>query len=400
MYVQEFCGSWVDHPFWRERFVVANAADLQTIRESPIDEVIIDVTKGIDVVDSAAAPPAAREVPGEPSPRGAPKPASPPAPKPIDRDAELERASRIFSESRQVVATMFDEARLGGIRDLEQAGAVVENITESVTRHPVAMIGLARLKSADDYTFMHSVAVSALMVALARTLGFGEAQVRDAAMAGLLHDVGKAQIPLAILNKPGALDEKEWESMRSHPERGHRILQETRGASAESLDAVLHHHEKMDGTGYPHRLPGESIGQLARMAAVCDVYDAITSNRPYKSGWQPTVAIRKMTEWAGWHFDSAIFKAFVKTVGIYPVGSLVRLESRRLAVVMDHRPDNLLKPTVKVFFSLRANAYIAPIVLDLASRHCKDRIVGVEDPAEHRLQRVDEIWSAATSVVA
>jgi len=308
-----------------------------------------------------------------------------------DMNSELERASRIFQESRRHLTSMFDEARLGSLGSTDRVDAVVDNIADSVARNPMAMIGLSRLKSADDYTFMHSMAVSAMMVALARTLGWDETRVRDAGMSGLLHDVGKAQIPIAILNKPGTLDDVEWKTMRSHSERGHAILCETRGVTPAALDAVMHHHEKIDGTGYPHRLTGEQISDLAKMAAVCDVYDAVTSERPYKCGWQPTAAIRKMTEWTG-HFDSTIFKAFIKTVGIYPIGSLVRLKSQRLAVVVDHDPAHLLQPTVKVFFSLRSMVHIEPILVKLDKAREGDTILGFEDPQAHGLTHFNDLW--------
>ena len=394
MYVQEFCGPWIDHPFWRERFVIADEADLQTIMDSPIREVVIDASKGLDVDPQAPVRPD-RPAPPPPAPKEKTAAAPAGAPRALDPKDELERAARILAESRDVVASMFDEARLGGVRDVGTAMAAVDAIAGSVERHPMAMIGLARLKSADDYTFMHSVAVSALMVALARTLGLDANQVRVAGMAGLLHDVGKAQIPLDVLNKPGALDDGEWTLMRTHPERGYLILRETRGAAEPVLEAVLHHHERIDGTGYPHKLPAAQISQLARMTAVCDVYDAITSNRPYKAGWQPTTAIRKMKEWAGGHLDETLYQAFVKTVGIYPVGSLVRLQSQRLAVVVGHNAAHLLQPTVRVFFSLRSNMHIPPVDIDLGVKSAADRIVAIEDPATHGLSRVDEIWSMA-----
>jgi putative nucleotidyltransferase with HDIG domain len=396
MYVQEFCGSWIDHPFWRERFVVANETDLKKILDSPIRHVLIDAAKGLDVPAEKILDvrrEAAAGVPAPPVADAKPEPIAAASRRAVDKEEELARAAKIFVDSRKVVVDMFGEARLGGMRDADGAAEVVDDIADSVARHPMAMIGLARLKTADDYTFMHSVAVSALMVALARTLGFDEAQIRIAGMAGLLHDVGKAQIPLEILNKPGALDDQEWTTMRSHPERGHKILLDTRGVSPQALDAVLHHHEKVDGSGYPHKLRADQIAQLAKMTALCDVYDAITSNRPYKAGWQPTVAIRKMTEWASGHFDEPLFKAFVKTVGIYPVGSLVRLQSQRLAVVIDHDPAHLLKPTVKAFFSLRSNTHITPVQIELGKKNSGDRIVAIEDPEAHGLTRVDEFWT-------
>ncbi len=143
------------------------------------------------------------------------------------------------------------------------------------------------------------------MVSLARQLGLQDDECRQSGMAGLLHDIGKATIPEALLSKPGKLTDAEFEIMKSHPERGHAILLEARGASAQALEVCLHHHEKMDGSGYPHGLNEDTITLLARMGAVCDVYDAVTSNRPYRSGWDPGDAIMQMATWNG-HFDPKV----------------------------------------------------------------------------------------------
>ncbi len=233
---------------------------------------------------------------------------------------------------------MFNEARLGHAIDAEHCRPLVAEISESVYRNPGALVSLARLKSADEYSYMHSVAVCALMVSLGRTLGLNEAQCREAGLAGLLHDMGKALMPLEILNKPGKLTDEEFALMRTHPERGHALLVEGGGAGEAVLDVCLHHHEKIDGSGYPHRLSGEPLTLIARMGAVCDVYDAITSNRPYKAGWDPAESIARMASWQG-HFDATVFSAFVRSLGIYPTGSLVRLASGRLAVVVEQNPQ-------------------------------------------------------------
>jgi hypothetical protein len=154
----------------------------------------------------------------------------------------------------------------------------------------------------------------------------------------------------------------------------------------------LHHHEKVNGMGYPHKLKADQISLFAKMGAVCDVYDAVTSNRPYKDGWEPGVSLHRMAQWAD-HFDDTVFKAFVKSVGIYPVGSMVKLKSGRLAVVIDQSPKSLLTPIVKVFFSTKSKSRIPIEVLDLSKSNVQDSIVGHEDPVAWGVHDINEIWS-------
>jgi len=361
MHIQEFCGSWMDHPFWREDFVLKDAADLKAIQTCGIKELWIDTHKGADVV--GATKQEAEAVIDEVLEQIAP-------PKPVEARVsmadEVKRAAKICAKSKEAVVSMFQEARMGKAVDHEAAGALVDEISSSVMRNPGALISLARLRSADDYTYMHSVAVCALMVALSRQLSLDEKQTRDAGMAGLLHDLGKALMPMEVLNKPGKLTEEEFRIIKSHPVEGHRLLVEGGGANEVSLDVCLYHHEKVDGSGYPKGLKGDEISLFAKMGAVCDVYDAITSNRPYKDGWDPAESIRKMTEWSKGHFDERVFQAFVKSIGIYPTGSLVKLASGRLGVVIEQSQKSLLAPQVKVFFSTKSKAYIPPEIIDLS----------------------------------
>jgi HD-GYP domain-containing protein (c-di-GMP phosphodiesterase class II) len=159
------------------------------------------------------------------------------------------------------------------------------------------------------------------------------------------------------------------------------------------LDACLHHHEKIDGSGYPDKLQGEGISVIARMAAICDVYDAITSDRPYKRGWDPSESLRRMAEWTSDHFDQRLFQAFVKSIGIYPVGSMVRLTSGRIGVVTQQAPTALTTPQVKVFYSTKSDLRIPPEVVDLAAPGCTEKIVAREDPDKWRFPDFDELWS-------
>ena len=163
------------------------------------------------------------------------------------------------------------------------------------------------------------------------------------------------------------------------------------------LDVCLHHHEKTDGSGYPDGLKDAEISLFAKMGAVCDVYDAITSNRPYKAGWDPAESLRRMAEWAKGHFDVQVFQAFVKSLGIYPTGSLVQLSSGRLGVVLEQTGKSLTTPTVKVFFSTKSNMRIIPEIIDLSRPGGTEKIVSREDPAKWRFPDLNELWSGIPS---
>ncbi|WP_434514208.1 HD-GYP domain-containing protein [Dechloromonas sp. ARDL1] len=384
MHLQAFCGAWLDHPFWRTKFVLTDPNDLILIAESPIKEVWIDVAKGIDI-DVDTGEPAQEVVSAEVIPVEQPV-----VQEKASFNDEIKRASRIVAKGKEAVVSMFHEARMGKAIEAEAVAPLVEEISNSVMRNPGALISLARLKTADDYTFMHSVAVCALMIALGRQLDLDELQIREAGMAGLLHDLGKAMIPLEILNKPGKLTDDEFDLVKTHPEEGYKLLLEGQGVSDITKDVCLHHHEKIDGSGYPKGLNGETMSLFAKMGAVCDVYDAVTSNRPYKAGWDPAESIKRMAEWKG-HFDPLVFQAFVKSLGIYPIGSLVKLASGKLGVVIEQGEQSLLKPKVKVFFSTKSQAYIKPEVIDLA--RSAEKIAGREDAAKWGIKDIDQYWA-------
>lgn len=391
MHLHGLCGSWMDHPFWRSKFTLSDPKDIQRIRESGICEVWIDIAKGLDVPEKTA------EKIEPPAPKVASEAASKQQERPtqtVPRMEELKRAAMVCRKAKQQVVSMFQEARMGNAISAEAAGELVEEISSSVLRNPGALISLARLKTADDYTYMHSVAVCALMVALARQLGLDEKEVREAGMAGLMHDLGKALMPMEVLNKPGKLTDDEFRVIKSHPVEGHRLLAEGKKVSDIVLDVCLHHHEKVDGSGYPDRLTSDQIGLFAKMGAVCDVYDAITSNRPYKAGWDPAESILKMTEWSKGHFDEKVFQAFIKSIGIYPSGSLVKLSSGRLAVVLEQSEKSLLMPRVKAFFSTKSQVYIVPELIDLSRPGVTEKIVGREDVAKWGIKNLDELWAS------
>jgi putative nucleotidyltransferase with HDIG domain len=385
MYLHALCGAWLDHPFWRTKFLLADPGDLVLIRQSPISEVWIDISKGRDV-DPEEIPPGIVLETAEEAPAPTPEPQ-----RRVSLNDELQQAAQIIAKAREMISSVFEDARMGQAIEINALVPLVDEILNSLARNPVALISLARLKTADDYTFMHSISVCGLMIALAGQLGLDERQVREAGMGGLLHDLGKTMSPKHMLNKPGALTDDEYAQIKHHPLEGHKLLLDGSGFTEIITDICLHHHEKLDGSGYPEGLSGDRISLFAKMSAVCDVYDAVTSNRPYKTAWDPAEAIRSMAEWKG-HFDPIIFQAFVKRIGIYPIGALIRLASGKLGVVIEQNEQTLLKPKVKIFFSTKSQTYIEPEIFDLA--RSPETIAGREDAAKWGIKNVDRYWSS------
>ncbi|MFM9834573.1 MAG: HD-GYP domain-containing protein [Methylophilaceae bacterium] len=389
MFIHSLKGAWIDHPFWKQAFKLTDADDLKKLQDSVIKQVVIDTSKGLDVLQKSPDV-AVEKKPEEPLPEVSAKEI--PAINRIPASRERAKAKRAIASSKKAVVSMFNDVRMGKAINTESLAPLVDEISASLNRNEGALISLVRLKTSDDYTYMHSVAVCALMVALARQMGLSEAEIKQAGLAGLLHDVGKATIPVEVLNKPGALTSEEFILIKLHPERGHELLLKGQVKDEVALDVCLHHHEKIDGSGYPHKLSGNQISLFAKMGAVCDVYDAITSNRPYKAGWDPGTSLHTMAQWKG-HFDDVVFKAFVKSVGIYPIGTMVLLKSNRLGVVIDQSPNDLLSPLVKVFFSTKSKLRIPVEVVDLSKLGVADQIIGHEDPAAWGIEDVDDLWN-------
>lgn len=400
MYVHKLLGPWMQHPFWRTSFLL-DAERVAELQDSGVEQVLVDLSRseldGDGDVD-APTPDAAGPVHAEPA-------ATPSSDTDADAErrraivadgtvslaSEISRARRICDEGRDAVEAMFREVRLGRGVDAGHVLPLLDEITGSVNRHPTALVSVARLKDADSYTYLHSVAVGALMAMLARQLQLPDDQVREAALGGLLHDMGKAMLPLEVLNKPGKLTDDEFAIVRQHPVHGERLLRDGGITQEAILHIARHHHEKVNGAGYPQRLSGAELPLLTRMSAICDVYDAITSNRPYKTGWDPAESLRRMASWQG-HFDETLMKSFVRSVGIYPIGALVRLSSERLAVVVEQNPATLLAPRVRVFYSVRLRKHVLMTDLDLATAGEHERIVGVESPEKWGFRDLEKVW--------
>jgi putative nucleotidyltransferase with HDIG domain len=362
MYIHDLNCDWIDHDFVRSQFAVKDSATVERVRRIGVQEVYIDTGHGADVPDAPSAAEAQREVDATLDRITS---AAPPSFENATLSSEIIRARQLHGEARQIVRDMMGDIRLGKQIELEKVEPLVENIVSSIFRRADALLPLLRLKDHDDYTFLHSVSVCALLTSFARTLKLPREIIKEISIGALLHDVGKAKVPDSILNKPAKLTDAEFDKMKSHVVQSKVILMNTPGISQIALDVAAQHHERFDGTGYPNKLKGDQISLYGQMGAIVDVYDAITSNRVYHKGMPPTQALKKLLEWSKYHFDPNLVHAFIRSVGIYPSGSLVRLQSGRLAVVQEQCADNLLHPKVLVMFDAIRRSCVAPEVVDL-----------------------------------
>lgn len=377
MYIHDLNCDWMAHGFLRPRFLLKTDAHLEQIRRLGLREVSIDTGKGDDVSNT----PFLSEI------NVAVAPARSGEQQPVSLADERVQAKRIHQEAIGVVNGLMADVRLGQQIDLERANPVIGEMVDSIFRNQDALLGLTRIRHMDRYTFEHSVNVAVLMVSFARSLDLDRALIHDIGIGALLHDLGKTEVPAEILNKPGRLTDEEFAIMRGHAVHSRDILAVVPGIPAAALAVAAEHHERLDGSGYPHGKAGTAISRYGQMAAIVDVYDAITSDRVYHQGMEPSQALRKLLEWSNQHFDPQLVQQFIRCVGIYPVGTLVRLRSGRLGVVVASSREGLLQPVVRVFMDARQRRYLTVHDIDLSRQRkgSEERIECAESPERWRV---------------
>jgi putative nucleotidyltransferase with HDIG domain len=300
---------------------------------------------------------------------------------------ELPIARKLYCDALDHVKGFVDDVRKGTAIDCRKAVPLVENFIESVFRNETAAITLFKLRGFDEYTYTHSINVSLLAILLGKHLDLDKPTLLKLGLAGMYHDVGKARIPEAILNKPGKLTEAEFQVMKGHPLEGYKLMANQADLDPEILRAVVEHHERADGTGYPRALTGEAIGRFSRIIAVVDVYDALTSRRVYKDAMTPAKALGMMYQWRDKDFTPHAIESFIRCIGVFPVGSFVKLSGGEFGIVASVNPLRPTKPEVKVVLDAKMRPQI-PRTLDLlgleGTGQAQD-IAQVLNPAEYKI---------------
>jgi putative nucleotidyltransferase with HDIG domain len=378
MYIHDLNVPWLEHNFVLNHFMLQYDKQIEKILKANIIEVLVDTEKGldpahsptfeeaetalldkmVDVISTLKAVPTSQEL-----------------------EMRWEESKQVQSEAITTVNKILHDVRIGKQVSIAQATPLVANIADSILSSDGTLISLCRIKQSDSYTFQHSVSVSALLISLCNAIGgFSSNELMEIGLGGMFHDIGKMKVAEKILNKPGPLTDDEFLVMKTHVSEGIQHLHTEPGLSKTTLKAAAEHHERYDGSGYPAGLSGSDISKVGQMTAIVDVYDAITSIRIYHTALEPPDALRRIFEWSGRHFDETLVQTFIKSIGIYPVGSLVKLNSGKLGLVLHQDRDNMLQPLVRVMYNADRGHRVPVQDINLAAPGCQDYIVGYESP--------------------
>ncbi len=370
MFVDDFNVPWMDHPFLTNKKPLKSAKEIDLLVKHGVREVYIDTDRGRDssrAVPSGEAQEAVRQEMDREvlAPQETEEPLAAGDTTPFSE--ELRRAKTVYSQAKGMVKELLTDVRLGKSIDGERAASAVDGMVDSIFRNRDALASLSRLKSFDDYTFQHSLNVSVLSLTLGRHLGLVKGELRRLGIGAILHDVGKMRVPEEVLNKPGRLTDEEFAVMKTHPLHGAKILMGTSDVPDECSAVALNHHERFNGKGYPRGLAGLSIGKFGLIAAIVDVYDAISSDRVYHRGMPSHQAVQKVYEWAKNDFYPIYVQKFIQSLGIYPIGSVVRLDTGEVGVVCRQNHGQLLRPGVRLAKGPGGVPLLRPSEVDLGA---------------------------------
>ncbi len=361
MFVCRLDRPWLETPFLLQGFYVMNDEDISALKEY-CEYVFIET----EVPDLKLSPKDSLngKNPWRQTVSDLPRPTTE-----YRNESTVEEEITVVKELRKEVCSAVDEI-MSNVRDdkkldIKRTKDVVSSMTESILRNPNAFLWMRMLKDKDSYTYSHCMDSSALAIAFGRYMGLSRAELEDLGIGALLSDVGKMQVPPELLNKPGKLTDKEFALVKKHVEYSVRIMQKSGGLSKTAIATAATHHERFDGSGYPRGLKGREIPVLGRMAAIVDCYDAITSDRPYRRPISANEAVRRLYDWRGSAFQSELVEQFIQTLGTYPTGSIVELNTGQVGIVVSQNRLRRLRPKIMLILDAHKNKYNFAPMLDL-----------------------------------
>jgi putative nucleotidyltransferase with HDIG domain len=350
---------------------ISSDAAIKQLKKKGILSVVVDLSKQLKPEVIEQAEPETPEIPAE-------------RPEEVSFETELEVATKLHTRGKHLQKTMLESVGKNLPIDIAIPEAFTNSLISSIDRNPNALMCMTKIREKDTYLLEHSLNVAILLANFGTHVGLDEEQIQELALSGFLHDIGKIRIPDEILHKPGPLNEQEMTTMKDHVYYGMKVLIEM-GIPDSIVRTIGEHHERLDGYGYPEGLRGGEITKFGRMIAIVDTYDAITADRCYKVGMSSKKALQILMQDTPEKYDEGLVKQFVQCIGIFPVGSLVKLNNEKIAMVLKQHPVHGTKPLVKVFYSVRGNHYLEPKELDLATASNGVKIVDAVIASDFKL---------------
>ncbi len=369
MYVAELDRPWTDTPFIFQGFVLQTDEQLEILKKF-CKSVTVDSERS--QLPEAAAPPTRGHTPQ------------------VDVENEVARAKAAYKQAQNTVREVITAVRANRMLDASSVEQAVRSMTDSVLRNPDALMLFSRLREKDDYTHSHALDVAVYMTSFGRFLQLPAEKITLLGYLGLMQDIGKLRVPDEILAKRDRLSPPELEQARKHVEHSVAILRDTSGLPPELSGLAALHHERPDGSGYPKGL--KDIGMLGAIAAIADTFDALTTRRPYAEAVSPSTALSMLYKWRGASFDAALVEQFIRCIGIFPLGSVVELNSGEVGIVIAQSTEKRLQPRVMVIRDAAGNPLRPQKLLDLSRepKAGKDEV--------YRIRRTLEYGKAAVTV--
>ncbi|MBV1911167.1 MAG: HD-GYP domain-containing protein [Kangiellaceae bacterium] len=333
--------------------------NIEELIDAGVERVLIDTGKVLESKeDSSVVMPTTKTAKNQSSAKRKPK---------QSLAESIAKAKETFEKSKAIQRKVLDDIIAGRDIDLQPIQDITSETTEAVFENPDALACIINIREKDEYLLEHSTSVAILMSIFGRHLKIDIETAKQLAIGAFLHDVGKIKIAPEILNKPGRLTTEEFEVIKTHVNHSVKIIDGMKGIAKLSREVAAHHHEKLDGTGYPFNLNSDQIPQYSRMITICDIFDALTANRVYKNGMAHVKAFAILMDMAKNDLlDQKLVGSFIKCMGVYPIGSLVKLDSEHLAVVESRNSDDPIRPKVKVFYSTSQEHFLKAKNIDLA----------------------------------
>jgi len=386
MYVSDLNSDWIPHSNFKKKGKIKQDKVIEKIKRLGVQNIYIDTFQGDDVKDAPTLAEIDKE--NEKKLRSAGELSSLNKPS-TGLAEEMDAAEKVHQEAVVLVDGVLNDVKTGKAIQLEAIESLADDMLDSLFRNHNALACLGCIREKDSYLMEHSVNLSVLMTIFGKSMQLDRTTLQQTIAGALLHDIGKIMVPDDILHKPGKLSDAEFEQMKQHVALGQSHLKATTGIAPLTVRIAAEHHERMDGSGYPAGLCGHEISPHGRMAAIVDVYDAITADRCYHKGMTPTMAIKRLLEWSDHHLDRSLVNHFIRCIGIYPIGSLVLLESGRLAAVVEVNEFDQRLPKVRVMYHTKFNCFIKTELIDLAKPSVQDLIVKAVDPESYRIKVKD-----------